>query len=97
MTPCHLPPSDAPCLALTLAGSGEPLLRLEKRLSCAAAGLGLALDVEIRKDTEAMGIPFEQTPAVLVDGQMAFSGLPRTEEIEDWLREKMNTLKKDQT
>jgi hypothetical protein len=97
MTPCHLPPPDAPRLALTLVGSGEPLLRLEKRLSCAAAGLGLALDVEIRKDAEAMGIPFEQTPAVLVDGQMAFSGLPRTEEIEDWLREKMNTLKKNQT
>ena len=97
MTPCHLPPPDAPRLALTLAGSGEPLLRLEKRLSCAAAGLGLALDVEIRKDIEALGIPFEQTPAVLVDGQVAFSGLPRTEEIEDWLREKMNTLKKDQT
>ena len=97
MTPCHLPPPDAPRLALTLVGSGEPLLRLEKRLSCAAAGLGLALDVEIRKDAEAMGIPFEQTPAVLVDGQVAFSDLPRTEEIEDWLREKMNTLKKDQT
>jgi hypothetical protein len=28
---------------------------------------------------------------------MAFTGLPRTEEIEDWLREKMNTLKKNQT
>lgn len=86
MNPCRLPPPGAPRLALTLAGSGEPLLRLQKRLSCAAAGLGLALDVEIRKDTEALGIPFEQTPAVLVDGQMAFSGLPRTEEIEDWLR-----------
>lgn len=84
--PCRLPPPDAPRLALTLAGSGESLLRLEKRLSCAAAGLGLALDVEVCKDTEALGIPFEQTPAVLVDGRIMFSGLPRTEEIEDWLR-----------
>ncbi|MDD5405227.1 MAG: thioredoxin family protein [Sulfuricella sp.] len=96
MTACRQPPPGAPRFALTLAGSGEPLLRLEKRLSCAAAGLGLALDVEIRKDAETLGIPFEQTPAVLVDGKMAFTGLPRTEEIEDWLREKMNTLKKGQ-
>ncbi|MGD9786983.1 MAG: thioredoxin family protein [Sulfuricellaceae bacterium] len=83
-----MPPTspDAPRLALILAGSGEPVLRLEKRLSCAAAGLGLALEVEIRKDAEALGIPFERTPAVLVAGQVAFSGLPRTEEIEDWLR-----------
>ena len=96
MNPCCLPPPGAPRLALTLAGSGEPLLRLEKRLSCAAAGLGLALDVEIRKDIEALGIPFEQTPAVLVDGQMAFSGLPRTEEIEGWLRTRIAILGKDQ-
>ncbi|BCB27350.1 hypothetical protein SKTS_22360 [Sulfurimicrobium lacus] len=95
MTTCRLPPPGAPRLALTLAGSGEPLLRLEKRLSCAAAGLGLALDVEIRKDVEAMGIPFEQTPAVLVDGQLMLSGLPRTEEIEVWLRARIAAFGKD--
>jgi len=92
MNSCRLPPSNAPRLALTLVGSGELLLRLEKRLSCAAAGLGLALDVEIRKDAETLGIPFEQTPAVLVDGQVAFLGLPRTEEIEDWLRARITAL-----
>ena len=97
MNPCRLPPPGAPRLALTLVGSGEPLLRLEKRLSCAAAGLGLALDVETRKDAAALGIPFEQTPAVLVEGQMAFSGLPRTEEIEDWLRARIAALGKDQS
>jgi len=97
MTSCRLLPPGAPRLALTLAGSGEPLLRLEKRLSCAAAGLGLALDMNIRKDVEALGIRFEETPAVLVDGQMVFSGLPRTEEIEDWLRRQMVALDKDQT
>jgi len=96
MNPCRLPPPNAPRLALTLVGSGEPLLRLEKRLSCAAAGLELALELEIRKDVEDLGIPFEQTPAVLVDGQMAFFGLPRTEEIEDWLRARIATLNKDQ-
>lgn len=91
MSGCRVPPSGAPVLKLTLAGSGEPLLRLEKRLSCAAAGLGLALDLEIRKDHEALGLAHEQTPAVLADGQMLFSGLPRTEDIETWLRQRAAT------
>lgn len=87
MTACLSPPPGAPVIHLTLVGSGEPLLRLEKRLSCAAAGLGLALDLEIRKDFEALGISFEQTPTVLLIGAVALRGLPRTEEIEDWLRQ----------
>ena len=85
MSACITPPPGAPIIALTLVGTGEPLLRLEKRLSCAAAGLGLALDLTISKDAEALGIPFAQTPAVLVEGRVVFSGLPRTEEIEAWL------------
>lgn len=72
---------------LTLVGSGEPLLRMEKRLSCAAAGLGLALDLAIRKDAEALGVAFEQTPVVLQDGIIVLRGLLRTEEIENWLRQ----------
>lgn len=87
MTACITPPPNAPVIALTLVGTGEPLLRLEKRLTCAAAGLGLALDLEIRKDAEVMGIPFAQTPAVLWQGQVAIQGLPRTEELEVWLRQ----------
>lgn len=87
MSACITPPPGAPLITLTLVGTGEPLLRLEKRLHCAAAGLGLALDLAIRKDAEALGIPFAQTPAVLVDGRVVLSGLPRTEEIEDWLRQ----------
>jgi hypothetical protein len=75
-----------PLLKLTLVGTGEPLLRLQRRLSCAASGLGLKLEMEIRKDAEAMGIPFTQTPAVMLEGRVALSGLPRTEEIEEWLR-----------
>jgi hypothetical protein len=85
MATCGITPAGAPIITLTLVGSGEPLLRLEKRISCAAAGLGLALDLDIRKDAEILGIPFAQTPAVLVDGRIALSGLPRTEEIEAWL------------
>ena len=86
MSHCGMPPSGAPVVKLTLVGTGEPLLRLQKRLSCAASGLGLSLEMEIRKDADALGIPYVQTPAVLIEGQIALSGLPRTEEIEDWLR-----------
>jgi len=82
---CAIPPADAPVLRLTLAGSGEPLLRMEKRLSCAAAGAGVRLELEIRKDIDALGIAHAETPAVLHDGKVIFSGLPRTEEIELWL------------
>jgi hypothetical protein len=85
MSICITPSADAPRLDLTLVGTGESLLRLEKRLTCAAAGLGLALDLAIRKDAETLGIAFAQTPTVLWQGQVALSGLPRTEDIEVWL------------
>ncbi len=86
MSSCATPAANAPAISITLAGSGEPLLRLEKRMSCAAAGLGIRLDMEIRKDTDALGIPYSQTPAVLHEGEVIFNGLPRTENIEAWLR-----------
>jgi hypothetical protein len=86
MSTCVTPPSHAPVVSLTLAGSGEPLLRMEKRLSCAAAGLGIRLDMEIRKDADVMGLAHHQTPAVLHDGKVIFSGLHRTEDIEVWLK-----------
>jgi hypothetical protein len=83
---CATPSPDAPVVSLMLAGTGEPLLRMEKRLSCAAAGVGVRLEIEIRKDSDAMGIPYAQTPAVLHEGKVIFNGLPRTEEIEAWLK-----------
>lgn len=86
MSSCAAPPTHAPVVSITLAGSGEPLLRLEKRMSCAAAGLGIRLDMEIRKDSDALGIPYLQTPAVLHEGEVIFNRLPRTEKIEAWLR-----------
>lgn len=83
---CGAVRADAPVVELTLVGSGEALLRMEKRLHCAAAGAGLKLKLRISKDAAAHGIPFAQTPAVLLDGGMVMSGLQRTEEIETWLR-----------
>ena len=78
--------SDALRQKLTLVGSGEPLLRLEKRMACAAAGFGLRLNYDVRRDHEAVGLAYADTPAVLLGGQLVFSGLPRTEDLEAWLR-----------
>lgn len=68
-------------LRLTLVGAGEPLLRLQKRLGCAAAELGVTLQFDVEKHPEAVGVRYNQTPAVLVQGRCIVSGLPRTEEI----------------
>jgi hypothetical protein len=78
--------SDALRQPLTLVGSGEPLLRLEKRMGCAAAGLGLKLNFDVRRDHEAFGLAYADTSAVLLGGQLVFSELPRTETLEAWLR-----------
>ena len=86
MSTCVALPPDAPVIQLTLVGTGEPLLRMEKRLSCAASGVGIRFDIDIRKDAEVVGLTFQQTPAVLHDGKLIFNGLPRTEEIESWLK-----------
>jgi len=84
---------NAPVVSLTLAGTGESLLRMEKRLSCAAGGAGVRLELEIRKDIEALGITHAETPVVLHHGKKIFSGLPRTEEIEAWLQNLMPDLR----
>ena len=87
MLSCTSPPVDAPVISLTLAGAGEPLLRMEKRLSCAAGGAGIRLVLEIRKDVETLGIDHAATPLVLHEGKVIFSGLSRTEEIEARLKQ----------
>lgn len=73
-------------MKLTLVGTGEPLLRLQKRLGCAATELGVTLQLDIEKHPEAVGLRFEQTPAVLAQGRCLVNGLPRTEEIVAILR-----------
>jgi hypothetical protein len=43
--------------------------------------------MEIRKDSDALAIPYLQTPAVLHEGEVIFNGLQRTEKIEAWLKD----------
>jgi hypothetical protein len=74
-------------LKLTLVGAGEPLLRLQKRLGCAATELGVTLQLDIEKHPEAVGLRYEQTPALLAQGRCIVSGLPRTEALVAILRE----------
>ncbi|MDP2028720.1 MAG: thioredoxin family protein [Thiobacillus sp.] len=78
---------NAPCLHLTVVGMGEPLLKLQKRLSCAAVELGMTLQLRIEKNPEPLGLRYDQTPAVLAQGRVVLTGLPRTEEIVAILRE----------
>ena len=87
MASCTSPPVAAPVIRLTLVGAGEPLLRMERRLSCAAGGAGIRLILEIRKNVETLNIDHAATPLVLHEGKVIFSGLPRTEEIEAWLKQ----------
>ncbi len=87
MSSCATPPTDAPVIRLTLAGTGEPLLRMEKRLTCAAGGAGIRLMLEVCKNVEALGIAYADTPAVPHEGTVIFSGLARTEEIEARLKQ----------
>ena len=61
---------------------------MEKRLSCAAAGVGIALELDIRKDVVGQGIPLALTPIVMLDEQVILRGLLRTEEIERFLRQR---------
>lgn len=73
-------------MKLTLVGTGEPLLRLQKRLGCAATELGVTLLLDIEQHPGAAGLRDEQTPALLAQGRCIVSGLPRTEEIVALLR-----------
>lgn len=81
---CVIPPADAPVVSLTLIGAGESRLRMEKRLSCAAAGLGIRLDLTIYRETGDR--PLSQTPVVMYENKVIFNGLPHTEAIEVWLK-----------
>jgi hypothetical protein len=48
--------------------------------------LGVTLHLDIERHPEAVGLRYEQTPAVLAQGQCIVSGLLRTEEIVTILR-----------
>jgi len=73
-------------MQLTVIGTGESLLRIQKRLSCAAAELGITLQVGIDKSPEAWGLTYVQTSAVMAQGKCLLTGLKRTEDIVTILR-----------
>lgn len=79
-------PKAPKTMYLTMVGSGEPLLRLQKRLACAATELGITLQLGIDKDYAARGLEYSQTPAVMANEKVLMSGLKRTEEIVSILR-----------
>lgn len=76
-------------MILTLVGAGESLLRLQKRLGCAAAELGVTLQLSIEKNPEIWGLTYAQTPAVLAQGKHLMTGLMRTEDIVQILRARL--------
>jgi hypothetical protein len=76
-------------MQLTLVGTGEPLLRMQKRLGCAAAELGITLQLGIEKNPEAWSLTHDKTPAVLAQGTLLMTGLMRTEDIVQVLRERL--------
>lgn len=63
---------------ITIIADGEDALRLHKRVRCAARGLGLEITVT---EQRANG----QAPEVWLNDDLLFTGLPRTEEIEQQL------------
>lgn len=81
-------------MQLTVIGTGESLLRIQKRLSCAAAELGITLQIGIDKSPEVWGLTYVQTPAVMAQGKCLLTGLKRTEDIVTilrmWLAENMS-------
>lgn len=75
-----------PVLQLTVIGAGESLLRMEKRLRCAATALGLTLQLEIDKHSENYVLAYSETPAVRVGTRWLARGLLGTEALTERLR-----------
>ncbi|MEF3192661.1 MAG: hypothetical protein K6346_00340 [Halothiobacillaceae bacterium] len=90
------PNPDGPILALTLVGQGEPLIRMGKRLECAARGAGIRLDLTIVKDHEGLGIPYADTPCVLHEGAVLTRGLVQAERLEQLMKELMPPLRREE-
>jgi len=65
-------------LNVVILANGEDALRLHKRVRCAARGLGLEITVT---EQRANG----KAPEVWINDDMLFTGLPRTEEVEQQL------------
>jgi glutamine amidotransferase len=73
-------------IELTLVGSGEPMIRMEKRLRCAAFALGVSLKLDHAIALDELGLRHDEIPALIHHGKVAMKGLARTEDIEVWLK-----------
>jgi hypothetical protein len=92
---CHSTHNDdLPLLRLTLVGQGEPLIRMGKRLGCAASGAGVRLNLDIVKDNESLGIDYADTPCVMHEGKILTRGVIRAETLDIIMRELVNAENK---
>jgi len=74
-------------LTFEILGSGLKAAKLERRLSCALAGLGYRAAVTTRIDDErALALGATREPVLVADGKLLTDGLPRTEALEEALR-----------
>jgi hypothetical protein len=72
-------------ISLMLMGYGEALLRMEKRLGCAARRAAVQLHLVVDKNYQPRDISLAHLPVVTYQGQRVFEGLPSTETIQAWL------------
>lgn len=88
---CTQLPDGAPLVKLTLQGAGENLLRMEKRLHCAAVAVGVRIVLTVEKQLSLLGVDDHSNPVVFYQNNLLMQGLMRTEEIEQRLHQlKMN-------
>lgn len=77
--------TSPPPVELTVIGYGEAVMRMQKRVRCAAHALQMPLTLHTSVALDAYGLRYEDTPALAHQGAVVIQGLPRTEMIEAWL------------
>ncbi len=81
---CALPPGEkAPRLRVQVIGRGQEVLRLKKRLVCAAGALGVLLDIEyLPDDIRAAELGARRGPLVMAAGRVIADGPEPVEQIQ---------------
>jgi len=81
------PVHTLPTLSLALSGYGEDLVRMEKRLGCAARGASVNVQWVVHKIDPSSSAVCPQGPFISFKGQPVFTGLVTTEVLQAWLKE----------